>query len=167
MPRPVFPAWLRRALECALAAALVAIVTLAGDRLAAPGGTPTSLPAGLPGALLLAPAVFALGVIPAAYPVAMSATRGDAVLGAVAGWLVAVDLTVLFAGGGHVSLDRVGGVLPTALLVGLLALAGLVAGLVASQLAGPLGFGRRAGAVAAIAAAIGSLVALALVSLAA
>lgn len=164
MPRPLFPPWLRRALESALAAALVAIVALAGDRLASSTGVPMSLPSGLPGALLLAPPVLALGVLPAAYPVAMSATRADAVLGAVAGWLVAVDLTVLFAGGGQLSLDRVGAVIPTGLLVAVLALAALVAGLVASQLSGPLGFGRRAGGVAAVAAAVGALVALAVVA---
>lgn len=165
MPRPLLPSWLRRALEASIGAALLAVVTLAGDRMGT-GGAPWPLPAGLPGALLLAPAVLALGVLPAAYPMAMAATRADALLGAVAGWLLAVDFTLLLTGG-HVLLSALDQVVPTGVLVGGLSLLSLVAGVVASQLAIPLGFGRRAGGVAAVAAAIGALVALVLVSTAA
>jgi hypothetical protein len=97
---------------------------------------------------------------------AMAATRADALLGAVAGWLLAVDFTLLLTGG-HVLLSALDQVVPTGVLVGALSLLSLVAGVVASQLAIPLGFGRRAGGVAAVAAAIGALVALVLVSTAA
>jgi hypothetical protein len=47
-----------------------------------------------------------------------------------------------------------------------MALLALVAGVVASQLAVPFGFGRRAGAVAALGSAIGAFVAVVLAGLA-
>ena len=165
MPRPVMPPWLRRGLEAAVGAALVAIASFLGGRLDA-GGAAFPLPAGPAGALLLAPAVFAIGVVTATYPVAMSATRGDAVLGVIAAWLVAVDLTILFTGG-HIGLDRADIVLPTGVLVGLLALPSVAAGLAGSQVGASLGFGRRAGAMAAVTSAIGALLSLVLVTSAA
>ena len=165
MARSLFPPWLRRALEVAIGAAVVAIVTLAGDRLGQ-GTTPYPLPAGPAGALLLAPPVMVLGVLPIAYPIAMAATRADAVMGAIAGWLLAVDLTILFSGG-HVALERVAVTLPTGALVGLLALGPAIVGIVGSQLGTALGFGRRAGAIAAVGSAIAALFALVLVNLAA
>jgi hypothetical protein len=163
MPRALIPTWLRRGFEAALVAAVVAIASLAGDRLGT-GGGPYTLPAGLTGALLLAPAVFALGVLPAAYPIAMAPTRADALLGAAAGWLLAVDFTILLTGG-QVTLERAGLTLPTGVVVGTMSLLGLLSGIVASQLAVPFGFGRRAGAVAALGSAIGAFIALALAGL--
>ena len=62
MARSLFPPWLRRALEVAIGAAVVAIVTLAGDRLGQ-GTAPYPLPAGPAGALLLAPPV----MVPVSY----------------------------------------------------------------------------------------------------
>ena len=165
MPRPLVPPWLRRGLQAALVAAIVAITSFLGDRLGA-GGAPFPLPAGPGGALLLAPAVVAIGVVTSAYPVAMAATRGDAILGVIAGWLVAVDLTIVFTGG-HVALERAGIVLPTGVLVGLLALPSVGAGLGGSQVGASLGFGRRAGAVAAVASAIGAVLGLVLITSAA
>jgi hypothetical protein len=165
MPRPLVPPWLRRGLEAALVAAVVAIASFAGDRLGTSAG-PVMLPAGPAGAVLLAPAVLAIGVITTTYPVAMAATRGDAILGVIAAWLVAVDLTILFVGG-HLELERAGFQLPAGVLVGLVALAPLGAGLVGSQVGASLGFGRQAGALAAIASAVGAVVALVLVTSAA
>jgi hypothetical protein len=164
MPRPLLPIWLRRGLEAAIVAAIVAIASLAGDRLGS-GPGPYTLPDGLAGALLLAPAVFAIGVVPAAYPIAMAPTRADALMGAAAGWLLAVDFTLLLSGG-QISLEQANLILPTGALVGLMALLALVAGVVASQLAVPFGFGRRAGAVAALGSAIGAFVAVVLAGLA-
>ncbi len=163
MPSPLVPSWLRRGLEAAIAAAVVAIVTLAGDRLGG-GGVPTSLPDGPPGALLLAPAVLALGVLPVAYPIALAATRSDALMGAVAGWLLAVDFTLLLTGG-QVALDDLGLVVRTGLLVGVLSLAAAIAGLVASQLGASFGFGRRAGGLAAAGAGVAAAAALIAVSI--
>ena len=145
-----------------MVAAIVAIASFAGDRFGTSAG-PVSLPAGPAGAFLLGPAVFAIGVVTTTYPVAMAATRGDAILGVLAAWLVAVDLTILFVGG-HLVLDGAGVQLPAGVLVGLVALAPLGAGVIGSQVGASLGFGRRAGALAAIASAVGALVALMLVT---
>ena len=162
MPRPLVPPWLRRGLEAAVVAAIVAIASFAGDRLGTSAG-PVSVPSGPTGAVLLAPAVLAIGVVTTTYPVAMAATRGDAVLGVLAAWLVAVDLTIVFVGG-HLVLDGAGLQLPSGVLVGIVALAPLGAALIASQAGGSLGFGRRAGAIAALASAVGALVALMVVT---
>jgi len=165
MPRPLVPPWLRRGLQAAFVAAVVAIASFVGDRLGARGG-PFPLPAGPTGALLLAPSVVAIGVVTSAYPVAMAATRGDAILGVFAGWLVAVDLTIVFTGG-HIALERAGIVLPTGVLVGLLTLPSVTAGLAGSQVGASLGFGRRAGAIAAVTSVIGAMLGLVLVTSAA
>ena len=163
MPRPMLPPWLRRGLEVAVAAGIVAIVSLAGDRLGS-GDVVTPLPGGPTGVLLLAPAVLALGVLPAAYPIAMAATRTDALMGAAAGWLLAVDFTLLLTSG-HISLDAGRIVVRTGLLVGVLSLVAVVAGMVASQVGASFGFGRRAGAIAAVGAAIAAAIALIVVSI--
>ena len=158
MPRVHVAPWIRRAIEAAVAAALVAIGALAGEQMSA-GGTVYPVPAGMVGALVLAPPVLALGVITIAYPVAMAATRSDALMGAVAAFLVAADVTTIVAASPF-SLEGVNQQLGGGLLVALLALTPAVIGLAAGQLATPLGFGRRAGAAGAIVAAIASLVVL-------
>jgi len=152
MSRLAPPAWLRRSLEAAIVAALVALASLIGAGLTA-GAEPFALPAGAAGALLLAPAVLALGVVTCAYPVAMAATREDAIFGAIAAFLVAADLTVVLAGG-RIVLGPAQAGLGGGLLVAALALGPALAGLALSQLATPLGFGRRAGAIGAVTAAV-------------
>ncbi len=152
MPRLRFTPWLRRGLEAAVVAAIVAIGSLAGDRLSA-GGGPYVLPDGPISGLVLAPAVLALGVLTCAYPIAMAATRTDAVLGAAAAFLVAADLTIVFAAD-RILLGPANDQMAGGLLVALLALGPAVMGLLGGQILTSLGFGRRAGAVAAILAAI-------------
>jgi hypothetical protein len=159
MPRLRVAPWLRRGVEAAVAAAIVAIAALAGERLSA-GGTVYPVPSGLAGVLVLAPPVLALGVLTVAYPVAMAPTRSDALMGAVFAYLIAADATVVLAGSPF-SLERAGRELPGGLLVGLLALIPAIAGILGGQLATPLGFGRRAGAIGALVAAVASLVVLA------
>jgi hypothetical protein len=144
--------WLRRGVEAAVVAAVVAVASLAGERLSAGGGQ-MALPDGLIGGLLLAPAVLALGVLTSAYPVAMAGTRADAVLGAAAAFLIAADITIVFAAD-RIILGSGDEQLSGGLLVALLAFGPAVMGLLAGQLLTPLGFGRRAGAVAAILAAV-------------
>jgi hypothetical protein len=158
MPRLRLAPWIRRALEAAVAAALVAIGTLLGTRMSA-GGAVYPLPAGIAGVLVLAPPVLALGVITIAYPVAMAPTRSDALMGAVAAYLVAADVTTIVAAS-PISLERTNQQVGAGLLVALLALVPAVVGLVGGQLATPLGFGRRAGAAGAIVAGIASAIAL-------
>ena len=148
MARVRLTPWLRRGLEAAVVAGLVAIATLTGNRLSA-GAGPYELPNGLMGGLVLGPAVLALGVLTCAYPIAMAATRADAILGSIAAFLIAADLTIVFAGD-RVILGTAEEQLAGGLLVALLALGPAVMGLLGGQLLTPLGFGRRAGAVAAI-----------------
>jgi hypothetical protein len=164
MARVRLTPWLRRGLEAAIVAALVAIATLTGDRLSA-GASPFALPNGPVGGLVLAPAVLALGVLTCAYPLAMAATRADAVLGAAAAFLIASDLTIVFAGD-RILLGKADEQLAGGLLVALLALGPAAMGLLGGQILTPLGFGRRAGAVAAILAAIVAIGVLAIVVIA-
>ena len=163
MPRFRLEPWLRRGLEAAVVAAIVAIASLAGNRLSA-GGGPYPLPAGLPGALVLAPAVLGLGVLTCAYPLAMAATRSDATFGAIAAFLIAADLTVIFAPD-RIILARTDVQVPGGLFVALLAIGPAAVGLVGGQVVTPLGIGRRAGAVAAILAAVVAAVVLGLVAI--
>ena len=163
MPRQIVPPWLRRALAAAAVSAVVALGALAGAGLAA--GGPYTLPPQLPGALLLAPAVFALAVIPVAYPIAMAATRGDAILGVMAALLIAADVTVVVAGG-RVIMGPGGLELGSGLLVATLAAGPAIIGLLCGELLTPLGFGRRAGAIAAVIGAIGAAAVLGAVALA-
>src|SRR5512132_423795 len=125
------PAWLRRSFEAGLAAGAVAVVSLVGGKLS--GTEVVVLPHGVPGALLLAPSVLALGVIPAAYPIALAATRSDAVLGAVAACLIAADAAALLAAG-RLQVEGTGLELPAGFLAVLLAAAPAAAGITAGQL---------------------------------
>jgi hypothetical protein len=152
MPRLALPTWLRRSLEAATVAALVAIASLLGAEMATAAG-PYPLPSGPAAALVLAPAVLALGVVTVSYPIAMAATREDALFGAAAAFLLAADLAVVLAGR-QILLDspqlEIGG----GLLVAGLAIGPALAGVVGAQVATPLGFGRRAGAICALVAGI-------------
>jgi hypothetical protein len=153
------PHWLRRSIEAAAAAGLVAVVSLVGSRLSS-GSDIVTLPRGPSGILLLAPSVLALGVIPAAWPTGVAATRMDALFGALAGFLIGADATVLLAGGRlHVEgtpLD-----LPAGFLAVILAALPFALGIAAGQLGSPVGFGRHAGARSAVVAAIVAVVMLA------
>ncbi|HKG56415.1 MAG TPA: hypothetical protein VKA85_04145 [Candidatus Limnocylindrales bacterium] len=161
MPRYRLATWLRRGLEAAVVAAVVAIASLAGNRLSA-GGSDYAIPTGLAGAVVLAPAVVALGALATAYPIAMSPTRSDAVFGAVVGFLVGADLTIILSPAAIILPG--GSQLPGGALVGLLATAPAIVGIIASQVVTPLGFGRRAGAGAAILASVVAALVLAFVA---
>jgi hypothetical protein len=164
MPRLRLPPWLRRGLESAAVAAVVAVATLYGNRLSAGTGA-YALPDGPLGALVLAPAVLALGVVPAAYPLVMAATRSDAIFGAMAGFLIAADVTIVLAPQpvlvGPADQEIAGG-----LLVALLALPPAGIGLLGGEMLTPLGFGRRAGAIAALVSAIVAVIVLLVIAVA-
>jgi hypothetical protein len=164
MARLRLTTWLRRAIEAAVVAALVAIATLTGNRLSA--GTATyALPDGLIAGLVLAPAVLGLGVLTCGYPIAMAATRSDAVLGAAAAFLIAADLTIVFAPD-RIIIGSADQQLAGSLFVALLALGPALIGVLGGQLLTPLGFGRRAGAVATILSAVAAVMVLGVVSVA-
>ena len=153
------PNWLRRALEAALAAGLVAVVSLVGGRLS-DGSDLVVLPRGASGVLLLAPSVLALGVIPAAWPTGMAATRTDALFGSLAGFLIAADAAVLLADG-HLHVDGTNLDLPAGFLTVILAAVPCLAGITAGQLGSPIGFGRLAGARSAVVAGLAAAIVLA------
>ena len=159
------PAWLRRGLEAGIFAALLGMITVVvltwEERV--PG--PIILPGGLGAAMTLALPVLSIGVLAVAYPVVFAATRGDAILGAITGWIVGADLlaivTVLVDQ--RILLLGPGVAVPLGIVAGLLAAPAALAGLLAAQLFTPLGFGRRAGRVSAAVAAVVALPVLVLI----
>ncbi len=151
------PAWLRRGVEAGLFAGLLSLLTVIAyrwDRGAAVGIT--ALPTGLSGSLAMALPVLAIGVFAVAYPVGLSPTRLDAILGAATGAIVAADLLALITAvaGERVVIRGGANVLPVGVLAAILATPSAVGGIAASQLFTTHGFGRRAGRVAAVAAVI-------------
>jgi hypothetical protein len=156
MGRIRLPAWLRRGLEAGVFATLLSLVTVVTLGWEQPGPGPVILPSGLGAGLVLALPVLSLGVLAVAYPVAMAATKGDAILGAIAAWIVGANLlaiiTVLM--GQRLLLVGAGITVPFGIAAGLLAAPAALSGLLAAELFTPLGFGRRAGRFAAIAATV-------------
>jgi hypothetical protein len=148
------PAWLRRGLEAGLFAACLSLVTVVTLGWEHRGPGPVILPAGLAAGLTLALPVLSIGVLTVAYPVTMAATKGDAILGAITAWIIAADVlavvTILI--GQRLLLRESGVTVPLGIVAGLFAAPAALAGLLAAELLTPMGFGRRAGRAAAIAA---------------
>jgi hypothetical protein len=132
---------------------LVTVVVL-GWETRLPG--PIVLPGGLGATVALALPVLSIGVLAVTYPIAYAATRGDAILGAITGWVVGADLLALAT----VLVDQrilllgPGTAVPLGIVAGLLAAPAALGGLLAAQLFTPLGFGRRAARYAAVASAL-------------
>ncbi|MFH1475413.1 MAG: hypothetical protein ABIG85_06085 [Chloroflexota bacterium] len=156
MGRLGLPAWLRRGLEAGVFAAGLSLVTVVALAWEGRGPGPLILPGGLGAGLALALPVLSIGVLAVAYPVAMAATKGDAILGAIAGWIVGADLlavaTVLM--NQRLLLIGVGVTVPFGVVAGVFAAPAALGGLLAAELFTPLGFGRRAGRLAAIVATV-------------
>jgi hypothetical protein len=146
--------WLRRGLEAGLFSAVLALATVLAWRWDTVGEGLRALPPGLQGTFLMALPVLSIGVFAVAYPIGLVATRQDAILGSIAGFLVAADVVALvtLAAGLRVAILD-GTIVPVGLLAAILALPPAIAGLLASQLLSPVGFGRRASGWGAIAAA--------------
>ncbi len=148
------PAWLRRGLEAGIFAALLSLVTVVALGWGHQGPGPVILPAGPGAGLALALPVFSIGVLAVTYPVALAATKGDAILGAITGWIVGANLLVMTT----VIVDQrlllvgAGVAMPLGVAASLFAAPAAVAGLLAAELFTPLGFGKRAGRAAALAA---------------
>jgi len=154
MSRLRIPAWLRRGFEAGAVAALLSLVTVVVLASEGRRAGPLILPGGLEASLVLALPVLSLGVLAVAYPVAMAATRGDAILGAITGWIVGADLLALATVimGQRLLLLGPGTAMPFGIAAGLLAAPAALGGLLAGILFTPLGFGRRAGRIAALSA---------------
>jgi len=154
MGRIRLPAWLQRGLEAGVFAALLALITVLALTWEHSRPGPVILPGGVGAGLALALPVLALGVLGVAYPVALAATKGDAILGAIVAWIVGADVLaiVTVAMGQELLLVESGITVPLGVVVGIFAAPAALGGLLASQLFTPLGFGLRAGRLAAIAA---------------
>ena len=160
MPPLRLPAWLRRGLEAGVFAGLVSPLTVIAYHWHASAAVGVAtLPNGLTGSVVLALPVLAVGVFAIAYPIGLTATRLDAILGAATGAIVAADLLTLITvvAGERVAIRGGANVLPAGFLAALLALPPVVGGIAASQLFSPHGFGRRAGRIGAVAAVIVAL----------
>lgn len=131
--------------------ALVAVLALTWEY---PRPGPVILPSGLGAGLSLALPVVSIGVLTVAYPIALAATKGDAILGAVVAWIAVAALlagaTVLVEQ--QILLPTLGITVPMGVLASLFAAPAALGGLLAAELFSPLGFGRRAGRLAAITA---------------
>jgi len=155
MGRVRFPAWLRRGLEAGIFAALLSLITVLTLGWENRGPGPLILPGGLGAGLALALPVLSIGVLAVAYPVALAATKGDAILGAIVGWIVGADLLAAVAAvmDERLLLIGVGVTVPFGVVAGVFAAPAALGGLLAAELFTRLGFGRRAGRAAAIVAA--------------
>jgi len=153
MGRLRLPAWLRRGLEAGLFAALLSLLTVLALTWEHQGPGPVILPTGIGAGLVLALPVLSIGVLTVAYEVALAATKGDAILGALAAWIVAADLLAIttVAMGQELLLVGQGVTVPLGVVASVFAAPVALGGLLAAELFTPFGFGRRAGRLAAIA----------------
>ncbi len=149
---PLAP-WVRHGLEAGLAGGLLSGATLVAFRFGRSDPRLT-LPHGLDGAMILVPALLALSVFTVSYPTFLAATRGDAVLGGVAAFLIGADLlmAVSLVAGASIWVNLLSRPLPLGTVAAALAVPAGAVGLVFGQLTTPLGFGRSAGVRSAAAA---------------
>jgi hypothetical protein len=159
MKRPSTPAWIRLGIEAGAVGALLSSGTLVAFQLSRPAPR-LALPNGLDGAMILVPAVLALGVFAVCYPTFMAATRTDAVLGSIAALLVAADvlMAVSLAFRDVVTVHALGRGLPLGLVAAVLAAPAAVAALIIGPVTSAIGFGRSAGLRAAVAGTVVGLV---------
>jgi hypothetical protein len=144
---------------------LLAIGTLVAFQLSRPAPR-LYLPNGLDSALILLPAVVALGVLVVSYPTFLAATREDAILGVVAAFLVAADafMLVSFLAHDNVLIHPLARSLPLGVLAAAVSVPVALAGLLCGQVRAPLGFGRSAGLRSALGGAALGLVAVVVVA---
>lgn len=154
-PRRLVPPWIRHGFEAGVVGALLSAGTLVAFQLSRPEPR-LSVPNGLDGSMILVPAVLALGLFAVSYPTFMAATRSDAVLGAVAAFLVAADALMLMSlwARDSVMVHPLGRSIPLGVVAAALALPVAIAALLAGPVASPLGFGKSAGLRSAIGGAV-------------
>jgi len=157
------PRWIRLGFEAGVVGAGLSCASLVAFQLSRPEPR-LVLPNGLDGAMILTPAVLALAVFSVCYPTFLAATRGEAVLGTVAAFIVAADVLMLVSVGmrDSVLVHPIGRSLTLGLVAAGLAVPAALAALLAGPVTSTLGFGRTAGLRAALA---GALAGVALLSL--
>jgi hypothetical protein len=156
----VISSWLRCGVEAGVVGALLASGTLAAFHFSRPMPR-LFLPQGLDGMLILAPAVVALGIFVVSYPTFLAATRSDAVMGAIAAFLIAADafMVVSFLTHDEVLVHALGRSLPLGVVAATASLPTAVAALLIGQFTAPLGFGRSAGLRSAVTGAVAGSIA--------
>jgi hypothetical protein len=161
--RRLIPPWLRRGFEAGAIGALLSGGTLLAFQLSRPEPR-LALPQGIDGSLILVPALLALGVLAVGLPIFLAATRTEAILGALAGFLVAADLlmAVSFISRQQIAVHWLSRSLPLGVVAALLAIPVAVVAIVIGPLASEHGFGHSSGLRAVLAGAVVAL-ALALV----
>lgn len=153
------PPWLTRAFEAGFVGAFLALGTLVALQLSRPEPR-LVIPNGVDGSLVFTPAVVALGIFVVAYPTFLAATREEAVMGAVAAFLVAADALMLisFGFGDFVVVHVLSRTLPLGVVAAALAVPVAVAALAVGQVTAPFGFGRSAGLRSAMTGAVVGLI---------
>jgi hypothetical protein len=145
--------------------ALLAIGTLAAFQFSRPAPR-LFLPHGMDTAVILMPAVVALGIFVVSYPTFLAATREDAVMGAVAAFLVAADafMVVSFLVHDEVLVHPLARSLPLGVVAAVVAVPAAIAALLAGPALAPFGFGRSSGLRSAVGGAVVGLVAVIVVA---
>jgi hypothetical protein len=144
--RPFLTRWFRCGLQAGVIAGLLACGTILAFQLSRPAPR-SALPHGLDGALILVPALVALGIFAVCGPVFMAATRGEAILGATAAFLIAADVLMAASvvAGDSIAVHSLSRSLPLGSVASGLAVPVAIVGLLTGQLGARLGFGRSAG----------------------
>jgi hypothetical protein len=158
--RPRIPAWLSRGFQVGFVGALLSGGTLVAFELSRPAPR-VALPQGIDGSLILVPALLALGVLAVGLPIFLAATRTEAILGALSGFLVAADLLMAlsFVSRQLIAVHWLARSLPLGVVAAVLAIPVAAAAIVAGPLTSELGFGHSSGLRAVV---VGAVVALAL-----
>jgi hypothetical protein len=153
--RRFLPRWLVRGLQAGLLGAVLSGGTLLAFQLSRPAPR-LALPQGIDGVLILVPALLALAVLAVSMPVFMAATRSEALLGSVAGFLVAADLlmAVSFVARQSITVHVLFSSLPLGVVAALLSVPAALLAIVAGPVASELGFGHSAGLRAVVVGAI-------------
>jgi hypothetical protein len=166
--RRLIPPWIRHGFEAGVVGALLSAGTLVAFQYSRP--LPRNfVPNGLDGAMILVPAVLALGVFCVSYPIVIAPTRSDAIQGAVVAVLVAADALMLISlvARDSVIVHPIGRGLPLGVIAAALSAPVAIVALLAGQVGSSLGFGRSAGLRSAITGALfgAAVVALAAISI--
>lgn len=156
--RRLLPAWLRRGFQAGALGALLSGGTLLAYQLGRPAPR-VALPQGIDGSLILVPALLALGVLAISLPIFLAATRAEAILGALAGFMVAADLLMVVSliSRQSIFVHALSRSLPLGVVAAALAIPAVLVGLAVGTLTSELGFGHSAGLRTAIGAAVAVL----------
>ena len=156
--RRLIPAWLRRGFSAGAVGGVLSGGTLLAYHLSRPEPR-VALPQGIDGALILVPALLALGVLAVSLPIVLAATRSEASFGSLGGFIVAADLlmAVSFVSREQIAVHVLSRSLPLGVVAAALAIPAAAVGIAVGSFASEHGFGHTAGLRAVLAGTIGAL----------